>query len=129
VTLIERATKSANSVANQTVSTVSDIGTAVAEGVVVATKDIRTGMQEGRIRPATVVVAGAIGLITLVEWPLIVAAGGAYVVVRKLRNRPTEEPEEAEVLDEIEAPEEVEAPDAIDAPEEVEAHDETESPV
>lgn len=110
MTLIERATKSANSVANQTVSTVNDIGTAVAEGVVVATKDIRAGMQEGRIRPATVVVAGAIGLITLVEWPLIVAAGGAYVVARKLRNRPSEAPEQSETPEEVEAPEQAETP-------------------
>lgn len=93
MTLIERATKSANSVANQTVSTVSDIGTAVAEGVVVTTKDIRAGLQEGRIRPATVVIAGAIGLVTLVEWPAIVAAGGIYLIVSKLRNRQTETPQ------------------------------------
>jgi hypothetical protein len=114
VTIIERATKSANSVANQTVSTVSDLGTAVAEGVVVTTKDIREGLQEGRIRPATVVAAGAIGLVALVEWPLLLAAGGAYVVFRKLRNRPTETPEEADALNENEASEEVESHDEAD---------------
>jgi hypothetical protein len=116
VTLIERATKSANSVANQTVSTVSELGSAVAEGVVVTTKDIRAGLQEGRIRPATVVVAGAIGLITLVEWPVIVAAGGVYVIARKLRNRPTEASEEVEAPDEIEAPEQAETPEQTETP-------------
>jgi hypothetical protein len=110
VTLIERATKSANSVANQTVSTVSELGSAVAEGVVVTTKDIRAGLQEGRIRPATVVAAGAIGLITLVEWPVIVAAGGAYLIARKLRNRPTEASEEADAPDQTEALEHTETP-------------------
>jgi hypothetical protein len=108
VTLIERATKSANSVANQTVSTVSEIGTAVAEGVVVTTKDIRAGMQEGRIRPATVAVAAAIGLVTLVEWPLIVAAGGVYVIASKLRNRQTDTPEQIEQID---TPEQIETPE------------------
>jgi hypothetical protein len=116
VTLIERATKSANSVANQTVSTVSDLGTAVAEGVVVTTKDIRAGLQAGRIRPATVVAAGAIGLVALVEWPVLVAAGGAYVVYRKLRSRPAEAIDEAEAVDEAEVPEEAEAPEPAETP-------------
>jgi hypothetical protein len=90
VTLIERATKSANSVADQTVSTVSQIGTAVAEGVVVTTRDIRSGMREGHIRPRTAIVAAAIGLIAVVEWPLVLAAGGVYVVARKLKKKSPE---------------------------------------
>jgi hypothetical protein len=87
VTLIERATKSANLVADQTVSTVSQIGTAVAEGVVVTTRDLRTGMREGTIRPRTAVVAAALGLIAVVEWPILLAAGGVAVVAGKLTKR------------------------------------------
>jgi hypothetical protein len=90
VTLIERATKSANSVADQTVSTVSQIGTAVAEGVVVTTRDIRSGMREGHIRPRTAIVAAAVGLIAVVEWPLLLAAGGVAVVASKLKKKSPE---------------------------------------
>ncbi|WP_133160875.1 hypothetical protein [Mycobacterium ahvazicum] len=90
MTLIERATKSANSVADQTVSTVSQIGTAVAEGVVVTTRDIRTGMREGHIRPRTAVVAAAVGLIAVVEWPLLLAAGGVALLASKLKKRSPE---------------------------------------
>jgi hypothetical protein len=93
MTLIERATKSANSLADETVSTVSQIGTAVADGVVVTAKDIRAGIQEGHIRPRTVIAAAAIGLVAVVEWPVLVAAGGAAVIVGKLRSRSTETPE------------------------------------
>ena len=104
MTLIERATKSANSVADQTVSTVSQIGTAVAEGVVVTTRDIRTGMRGGHIRPRTAVVAAAVGLIAVVEWPLLLAAGGAAVLIGKLKKRKPET--ETEIIDiDIETPE------------------------
>jgi hypothetical protein len=93
MTLIERATKSANSLADETVSTVSQIGTAVADGVVVTAKDIRAGIQEGHIRPRTVIAAAAIGLVAVVEWPVLVAAGGAAVIASKLRRRSTETPQ------------------------------------
>ena len=93
MTLIERATKSANSLADETVSTVSKIGTAVADGVVVTAKDIRAGIQEGHIRPRTVIAAAAIGLVAVVEWPVLVAAGGVAVIASKLRSRSTETPQ------------------------------------
>jgi hypothetical protein len=93
MTLIERATKSANSLADETVSTVSQIGTAVADGVVVTAKDIRAGIQEGHIRPGTVIAAAAIGLVAVVEWPVLLAAGGVAVIVGKLRSRSTETPQ------------------------------------
>ncbi|MFZ0229371.1 MAG: hypothetical protein WA622_05780 [Mycobacterium sp.] len=93
MTLIERATKSANSLADETVSTVSQIGTAVADGVVLTAKDIRTGIQEGNIRPRTVIAAAAIGLVAVVEWPVLVAAGGVAVIASKLRSRSTETPQ------------------------------------
>ena len=93
MTLIERATKSANSLADETVSTVSQIGTAVADGVVVTAKDIRAGIQEGHIRPRTVIAAAAIGLVAVVEWPVLIAAGGVAVIVGKLRSRSTETPQ------------------------------------
>jgi hypothetical protein len=92
MTLIERATKSANSLADETVSTVSQIGTAVADGVVVTARDIRAGIQEGHIRPRTMIAAATIGLVAVVEWPVLVAAGGAAVIVGKLRSRSTETP-------------------------------------
>ena len=93
MTLIERATKSANSLADETVSTVSQIGTAVADGVVLTAKDIRAGIQEGNIRPRTVIAAAAIGLVAVVEWPVLVAAGGVAVIASKLRSRSTETPQ------------------------------------
>lgn len=93
MTLIERATKSANAVATETVSTVSKVGTALAEGVVVTANDIRTGMRDGHVRPRTVVAASAIGLIAIVEWPVIVAAGGVALIANKMRKRPAETPE------------------------------------
>lgn len=94
MTLIERSIKSANSVAKQTVSTVSQIGTAIAEGVVVTAQDLRTGLQEGQIRPRTVFAAAAIGLIAVVEWPVLVAAGGIAVVSSKLTKRSPESDDE-----------------------------------
>jgi hypothetical protein len=90
MTLVERATKSANSVAEQTVSTVSQLGTAIAEGVVVTAEDIRAGMKDGHIRPRTVLAAAAIGLVAVVEWPVLIVAGGAAVIAGKLKNRSTE---------------------------------------
>ena len=90
MTLIERATKSANSLADETVSTVSKIGTAVADGVVVTAKDIRAGIQEGNIRPRTMIAAATIGLVAVVEWPVLIAAGAGAVLVGKLRSRSTE---------------------------------------
>jgi hypothetical protein len=91
VTLIERATKSANSLAEETVSTVSEIGTAIAEGVVVTANDIRADIRERRIRPRTVVAATAIGLVGVAELPVLIAAGGVAVVVSKFKNRSTEQ--------------------------------------
>jgi len=90
MTLVDRATKSASSVAGETVSTVSQLGTALAEGVVVTTRDIRTGLNEGRIRPRTVFAAAAIGLVAVVEWPVLVAAGGVALVASKLKSRSSE---------------------------------------
>ncbi|WAC93086.1 hypothetical protein [Mycobacterium sp. Aquia_213] len=107
MTIIERATKSANSVADQTVSTVSQIGTAIAEGVVVTTRDIRTGMREGHIRPRTAVVAAAVGLIAVVEWPLLLAAGGVAVLASKLKKRSPETEPEAELETGPETPDEL----------------------
>jgi hypothetical protein len=112
-TLIERATKSANSVANQTVSTVNDLGAAVAEGVVVTTKDIRAGLKEGRVRPVTLAAAAAIGVVAIVELPVLVAAGGVWLVWTKFRKGQPDAPaEEAEATAEAsEAPaEEAETP-------------------
>lgn len=90
MTLIERATKSANSVAEQTVSTVGQVGTAIAEGVVVTVEDIRAGLHDGHIRPRTVLAAAAIGLIAVVEWPVLVVAGGTAMIAGKLKSRPIE---------------------------------------
>lgn len=90
MTLIKRATKSANVVATETVSTVSKIGTALAEGLVVTANDIRAGMKDGRIRARTVVAASAIGLIAVAEWPVVVAAGGVAVIAGKLKKQPDE---------------------------------------
>ncbi len=89
MTLLERATKSANTVATQTVSTASRIGTAVADGVIVTAQDLRTGLQDGHIRPRTVLAAAAVGLIAVVDWPVLVAAAGAAVIYGKLGNRST----------------------------------------
>jgi hypothetical protein len=60
---------------------------------VVTAKDIRAGIQEGHIRPRTVIAAAAIGLVAVVEWPVLVAAGGVAVIVGKLRSRSTETPQ------------------------------------
>lgn len=90
MTIIERATKSANSLADQAVSTVSQAGTAIAEGVVVTAKDLRTGIREGNIRPRTVFAAAAIGLIAVVEWPVLVAAGGVALVATKVKKQPAD---------------------------------------
>jgi hypothetical protein len=96
MTLIERATKSANSVADQTVSTVAEVGTAIAEGLVVTAKDIRSGMRTGHVRPRTVVVAAAIGLVAVVEWPILVAVGGVALIGSKLKKRPADETDSIE---------------------------------
>lgn len=87
VTVFDRAAASVSSVADETVSTVSKIGTALAEGVVVTVEDVRSGIRERRIRPRTVVVAAVIGLIGAAELPLLLAAGGAAVIVSKVRKQ------------------------------------------
>ncbi|MEI7717035.1 MAG: hypothetical protein WCI78_13255 [Mycobacterium sp.] len=78
---------SVSSVADETVSTVSKIGTAVAEGVLVTVQEVRTGIKQRRIRPRTVVVAAVIGLVGAAELPLLLAAGGAAVIVSKFKNQ------------------------------------------
>ena len=87
MTIIERAGKSVNSVADETVSAVSEIGVAVAEGVIVTAKGISGGIQSRDIGPITVIGAVAFGVIGIIEWPVLVAAGGAAVIVSKLRKR------------------------------------------
>jgi hypothetical protein len=87
VTFLERAANSANSLASDTVTTVSSVGTALAEAVVSTTTDLRTGIRTGRVRPATVAAAAAIGAITVVEFPILVAIGGAALIVNKLMNQ------------------------------------------
>ncbi|SOJ56360.1 hypothetical protein MSIMFB_03837 [Mycobacterium simulans] len=94
MSLVDRATKSASSVAGETVSTVSQLATALAEGVVVTTRDIRTGVREGRIRPRTVFTTAAIGLVAVAEWPVLVAGGGVALVASKLKSRSSEAPQE-----------------------------------
>jgi hypothetical protein len=42
-----------------------------------------------KIRPRTAVVAAAVGLIAVVEWPILLAAGGVAVVASKLQ-KPSE---------------------------------------
>jgi hypothetical protein len=96
MTIIERATKSANSIADQAVSTVSQVGTAIAEGVVVTAKDLRSGLKDGNIRPRTAVAAAAIGLIAVVEWPVLVVVGGGAFVVSKFRKPAANEAEATE---------------------------------
>ena len=86
-TVIDRAMASVSSVADETVSTVSKIGTALAEGVVVTMQDMRTGIRQRRIRPRTVVAAAVIGLVGAAELPLLLAAGGAAVIVSKVRSQ------------------------------------------
>jgi hypothetical protein len=98
MTLVERATKSANSLADQAVSTVSEVGTAIAEGIVVTARDLRAGIHEGNIRPRTVVAAATIGLVAVVEWPVFVAAGGVALVARKLRKQKPDGSDTAESL-------------------------------
>ena len=85
--LIQRTITSVNSVADETVTTVSQIGTAIAEGIVVTVDDVRTGLRQRRIRPRTVVAAAVIGLIGAAELPLLLAAGGAAVLVSNFRNQ------------------------------------------
>lgn len=86
VTSVDRAVNAISSVGEETVSTVSKIGTALAEGVVVTVQDVRTGIRERRIRPRTVVVAAVIGLVGAAELPLLLAAGGAAVIISKVRS-------------------------------------------
>jgi hypothetical protein len=50
-------------------------------------------MRDGHVRPRTVVAASAIGLIAIVEWPVIVAAGGGALIANKMRKRPAETPQ------------------------------------
>ncbi|MHA7651695.1 hypothetical protein ACX9NE_22270 [Mycobacterium sp. ML4] len=90
MTLLERATKSVNSVADETVATVSQLGRAIADGVVITANDIRDGIRERRIRPRPVVAAAAIGLVAAAEWPVVLAVGGASVLVNKLKSQSAE---------------------------------------
>lgn len=87
MTFFQRAVDSANSLAADTVSTVSAVGTAVAEAAVSTTNDIRTGIRSGRVRPATVVAAAAVGAVCTVEFPVLLAAGGVALVISKLKQQ------------------------------------------
>jgi hypothetical protein len=40
-----------------------------------------------------VIAAAAIGLVAVVEWPVLVAAGGVAVIASKLRSRPAKTPQ------------------------------------
>ncbi|BAX93701.1 hypothetical protein [Mycobacterium shigaense] len=96
MTLIERTTKSANSLADQAVSTVSQVGTAIAEGIVVTAEDLRAGLKDGKIRPRTVLAAAAIGLVAVVEWPVLLVVGGGAFVASKFRKPTTDGADSAE---------------------------------
>jgi len=111
-TALDRAITSVSAVADETVSTVSTIGTALAEGVVVTMRDIRTGIRQRRIRPGTVVVAAVIGLVGAAELPLVLAAGGAAVIISKFRRQTAGPDHESNAGSDHES-NTVEAPDAV----------------
>ncbi len=92
--LIERTTESANSFARDTVSTVSEVSAALAEGVVATAEGIKEGVQTGRVAPGTMFTAATLGLVAIAEWPVLVAAGGIALVASKLKNRFPDEPGE-----------------------------------
>jgi hypothetical protein len=91
--VLDRAATSANSLAEDTVSSVSSVGTALAEAVVNTTRDIQSGVRSGRIRPATAVAAAALGGICVVEFPVILAVAAVALVISKLRDRNSTEEE------------------------------------
>lgn len=92
-----KLTNAAGRAAEMTTEAAGAVGGAAVSGVIGGVKGTASGIQQGLSRgshstTAAALTLGAVGLAGLVEWPVLVAAGGAALVLRQLRKRPEPAP-------------------------------------
>lgn len=80
----QRVVNAARALAEETVDSVSEMSAAVAEGIVATSRGIGG---KRAIAPAAGIAGVALGILGVLEWPIVVAAGGASVIVGRLALR------------------------------------------
>jgi hypothetical protein len=78
--------------ANATAGTIGAVGGAAVDGVLGGMRGTAAGVKDGlrsgrHSTPAAALGLAAIGAAGLVDWPILVAVGGAALAVRELNNR------------------------------------------
>ena len=80
----QRVVSAARALAGETVDTVGEMSAAAAEGIVATGRAI-SGKRA--IAPVAGIAGVALGILGVLEWPIVVAAGGASVIVGRLALR------------------------------------------
>lgn len=91
--VIRSVGRSVNNAAATTTSAAAAVGGAAANGVIGGVTGAAEGVQRGLKRrsystPAAALALSSLGVIGLVEWPLLVAVGGGALLLRRL-NQPS----------------------------------------
>ncbi|MBS9535333.1 hypothetical protein KIH27_17240 [Mycobacterium sp. M1] len=94
---VQKLTKAATRAATMTTEAAGALGGAAVNGVIGGVKGVSSGVQRGvsqgsHSTPAAALTLGALGVAGLVEWPVLVAVGGAALVLKQLGSRSTETP-------------------------------------
>ena len=89
--------KTVNRAAEATTATAGAVGGAAVNGVVGgvtgAAEGIKRGIKSGsHSTPAAALALGALGVAGLVEWPVLVAVGGGFLLLRRMKRKPEEQP-------------------------------------
>jgi hypothetical protein len=90
--IIRSATRAVTDTANATTAAAGAVGGAAVSGVIGGLQGTATGIRRGmrsgsHSTPAALLTVGAIGATGLVEWPILLTAGGAALVVHQLSQR------------------------------------------
>ncbi|WP_421842470.1 hypothetical protein [Mycobacterium sp.] len=87
--------RTVNLAATATTSAAGAIGGAAVNGVVGgvtgAAEGVKRGLDTGsRSTPAAALAMGALGVVGLVEWPILLAVGGGALLLRRMNHKPEE---------------------------------------
>ncbi|MEZ0364025.1 hypothetical protein ACAG26_10050 [Mycobacterium sp. pUA109] len=90
---VSKLGRAAGRAATMTTEAAGAIGGAAVNGVVGAVTGAAAGVQRGigsgsHSTPAAALTLGALGVVGLVEWPVLLTVGGAALLLRQLNRRP-----------------------------------------
>jgi hypothetical protein len=90
---VRRLSRTVGRAATMTTEAAGAVGGAAVNGVVGGVSGAAAGVQRGlsngsHSTPAAALTLGALGVVGLVEWPVLLAIGGAALALRQLNRRP-----------------------------------------